>query len=106
MNTARLDLSDPGIKDALASVRSDTTDSTYCILGYEGKAKIVCKKLGEGSPFAAVDEMDDAEVLHHKSFAFLAAQRRHSQPTHFLNRASRLRRPTRRRVTRALYPLR
>ena len=62
--TARLDLSDPGIKEALASVRSDTLPATYCVLGYEGKAKIVCKKVGDGRCYDALDHMDDSEVSY------------------------------------------
>merc|ERR1719198_333642 len=64
MNTARLDLSDPSVKEALANVRSDTKPATFCVLGYEGKAKIVCKKLGEGSPYAAMDSMPDDQVSY------------------------------------------
>ena len=48
-------------------MRSDLTPETWLVFGYEGKAKIVCKEVGEGSPYAAIDSMDDAEV----SFALL-----------------------------------
>ena len=57
-----LDLSDPALAEAIANVRSDTTPSTFCIFGYEGKAKIVCKEVGEGPAYKAVDSMDEAEV--------------------------------------------
>ena len=62
MNTARLDLSDPSLKEALAKVRSDADPATYCVFGYEGKAKIICKKVGEGRCYDALDEMDDSEL--------------------------------------------
>ena len=63
-STARLDLSDPAIKEALVAVRADSNPATYCVLGYEGKAKIVCKQVGEDSPYKAIDFMDDAEVSY------------------------------------------
>ena len=40
-STARLDLSDSALKDAVLKVRSDASPETFCVLGYEGKAKIV-----------------------------------------------------------------
>ena len=61
------DLSDPALKDAIQNVRSDTHPATYCVLGYEGKAKIVCKDVGEGKCFSCIDDMDDGQV----SFALL-----------------------------------
>ena len=62
--TARFDVSDPAIKEGLAAVRSDVMPATYCVIGYEGKAKLICKKVGEGNPYAAMEEMDDAEVCY------------------------------------------
>ena len=64
MNTSRLDLSDPALKEAIANVRSDATPATWCVFTYEGKAKIVCKEVGEGAPYQATDNMDDAEVSY------------------------------------------
>ena len=67
MSTARLDVSDPSLKDAILKVRSDAAPETYCILGYEGKSKIVLKDIGSSSPYTCIDQMDDSEV----SFALL-----------------------------------
>ena len=64
MATARLDLSEAALKEGLAAVRSDTMPATYIVMGYEGKSKIVCKQLGKGSPYQAMDHMDDAEVSY------------------------------------------
>ena len=45
-----------------SAAAQDTTPATFCIFGYEGKAKIVCKEVGEGPAYKAVDSMDEAEV--------------------------------------------
>ena len=58
------DLSDPALGEALALVRSDVAPQTYCIFGYEGKTKIVCKARGGGSCYAAMDEMSESEVSY------------------------------------------
>ena len=76
MNTARLDLSDPALKEALARVRSDSDPATYCVFGYEGKAKIICKKVGEGKCYDALDEMDDAEARNAPTDPLIYAQDR------------------------------
>ena len=62
MNTARLDISDPALKEAVANVRSDSTDAKYCIFNYEGKAKIKVKEVGSGSMADMAEELDDGEV--------------------------------------------
>ena len=59
MNTARLDMSSPELVQAVADVRSDTTPTTFCIFGYEGKAKIVLQSKGT-STWAFLDELDEA----------------------------------------------
>jgi hypothetical protein len=59
-----LDLSDPELVAAVARVRSDVDPATYCVFGYEGKAKIICKNIGEGSCYAAMGEMNDSEVSY------------------------------------------
>ena len=64
MNTARLDLSDPALKEAIAKVRSDDHPATSCVFGYEGKAKIVCKSVGEGKCFDCLDDLEDSEVSY------------------------------------------
>ena len=64
MNTARLDISSPALKEAVASVRSDGTADKYCILGYEGKAKIVLKETGTGSMADMVEELSDSEISY------------------------------------------
>ena len=64
MNTARLDLSDPALKEAIANVRSDTVAANYCLFGYEGKAKIVLKDSGEAPIGDVIAKMDDAEVSY------------------------------------------
>ena len=64
MNTARLDISDPALNDAIVKVRSDASPETYCIFGYEGKSKIVLKSCAEGNAFDAIGELDDAEVSY------------------------------------------
>ena len=62
------DTSDPELLRAVASVRSDATPQTYCVLG-AGKKKLSVVAIGtDRSPFAAsVNEMDDGQV----SFALL-----------------------------------
>ena len=62
-----LDLSDPELQRAIACVRSDVDPSTYCVFGYEGKAKIVLKELSSDNVYTAIDKMDDDAV----SFALL-----------------------------------
>ena len=62
MNTSRLDLSDPTLKESLARVRSDVDPATWIVLGYEGKSKIICKEVGEGRCYDALDIMEDSEV--------------------------------------------
>jgi len=64
MNTARLDVSDPAIAEAITKVRGDGSPETYVVLGYEGKSKIVVKSCGAGNAYACIDEMDDAEVSY------------------------------------------
>ena len=61
---ATLDLSDPAIADAIATVRSDATPQTYCILSYKSKSTLGVETLGEGSAFAAIDEMEDDKVSY------------------------------------------
>ena len=85
MNTSRLDMSDPALLAAVKSVRSDDDPATYLVFGYEGKAKIVCKKVGDGSCYQALEEFDDSEV----SFALLRVtgtrdQERAKPPTRLL----------------------
>ena len=46
--TSRLDTSDPALKDIVAKVRSDDDPTSWCVLGYEGKAKIILKNSGSG----------------------------------------------------------
>jgi len=64
MNTARLDLSDPALADALTKVRSDASPETYCVFGYEGKSKIVLKEMGTGNCYECIKGMDDAEISY------------------------------------------
>jgi hypothetical protein len=64
MNTARLDLSDPALADALTKVRSDASPETYCVFGYEGKSKIVLKDMGTGNCYECIKGMDDAEISY------------------------------------------
>ena len=64
MNTARLDVSDPALADAVIKVRSDTSPETFCLFGYEGKSKIVLKECGTGSPYSAIDSMEDEVVSY------------------------------------------
>ena len=64
MNTARLDISDPKLKEAVAAVRSDATADKYCIFGYEGKSKIVLKETGSGSMADMVDSLNDGEISY------------------------------------------
>jgi len=63
-STARLDLSDSALKDAVLKVRSDASPETFCVLGYEGKAKIVLKDSGSGDPYACIDDMGDGDVSY------------------------------------------
>jgi hypothetical protein len=37
---------------------------TFCVFGYEGKAKIVLKDKGTGSPYACIDDMDESQVYY------------------------------------------
>jgi len=64
MNTARLDVSDPALAQAITAVRSDTTPETFCVFTYEGKSKIVLKGTGSGDCYKAVDEFDEAAVSY------------------------------------------
>ena len=64
MQTARLDVSDPAIKEAIRKVRSDADPETFLLLGYEGKAKIVLKACGTGNAYACVEDMDESEVSY------------------------------------------
>jgi hypothetical protein len=68
MNTARLDVSDPALQEAILKVRSDAEPETFCIFGYEGKAKITLKECSSGNVYDALeDDLEDEEV----SYAFL-----------------------------------
>ena len=62
--TARLDISDPKLKEAVASVRSDSTPDMYCIFTYEGKSKIVCKEIGQGSMADMAEALDEGEIAY------------------------------------------
>lgn len=62
--TARLDLSDPAIAEAITKVRSDANEETFCVLGYEGKSKIVLKACAAGSAYGAMDAMEDDTVSY------------------------------------------
>jgi len=67
--TARLDVSDPAIAEAIIKVRSDAHEETFCLLGYEGKSKIVLKSCGTGSAYSVVDEMAGARNLTRQAAA-------------------------------------
>ena len=60
--TSRLDTSDPALKEIVAKVRSDTDPASWCVLGYEGKAKIILKNSGSGSFMGAMEELEDGAV--------------------------------------------
>ena len=64
MNTARLDLTDPALQEALIKVRSDASPETACVFGYEGKSKIVVKSCSTGNAFDCVEDLDDAAVSY------------------------------------------
>ena len=55
-----LDLSDPELLRAIASVRSDNTAHNYCVLGYSAKNKLGVTAMGDGpTPWSFVDEMEE-----------------------------------------------
>ena len=54
-----LALSDPDLGAAIARVRSDVAPDTYCLFGYEGRSKIVCKAVGAASVDKVVEQMDE-----------------------------------------------
>ena len=64
MNTARLDVSDPALGEAVIKVRSDASPETFCLFGYEGKSKIVLKTCGTGSVYSALDALEDEAVSY------------------------------------------
>jgi len=64
MNTARLDISATELKDAVQQVRSDDNPSKYCILKYEGKAKIVLQEIGSDSISDMVSKFEDDQVQY------------------------------------------
>jgi len=64
MNTARLDLSDPELNEAIIKVRSDASPETFVTMGYEGKSKIVLKECGTGNAYAGIDDMEEEEVTY------------------------------------------
>lgn len=59
MNTARLDTSSPALVEAIADVRSDGTDTNWCIFTYEGKSTIVLKGKGSGGVNEMRENLED-----------------------------------------------
>uniref|UniRef100_A0A7S4BJE2 ADF-H domain-containing protein n=1 Tax=Chrysotila carterae TaxID=13221 RepID=A0A7S4BJE2_CHRCT len=58
------DVSAPELKEAIADVRSDATDTAWCLFGYEGKSKIVFERKGSGGVDEMVAALDDAKVSY------------------------------------------
>mmetsp|Transcript_10300 Transcript_10300/g.23851 ORF Transcript_10300/g.23851 Transcript_10300/m.23851 type:complete len:221 (-) Transcript_10300:60-722(-) len=63
-STARLDVSATNLKDAIADVRSDSSETTWCVFTYQGKTTIVLKSKGTGGMDAMKAGLDDAEVSY------------------------------------------
>ena len=62
-----MDTSDPALRAAVADVRDDHTETTWVILGYQGKDKLVVKDTGTGGVEDLAEELDEGSV----SFALL-----------------------------------
>lgn len=61
---AAVDISDPRLKQAVESVRSDASPEKFSIFTYEGKSKIVLKHVGQGSIADMVQQLSDAEISY------------------------------------------
>mmetsp|Transcript_143517 Transcript_143517/g.458959 ORF Transcript_143517/g.458959 Transcript_143517/m.458959 type:complete len:146 (+) Transcript_143517:136-573(+) len=61
--TSGLDVSDPEIADAWAKVRSDGSEETWLLLGYEGKTKLKVHSTGGGGAVELLEAIDDSQVL-------------------------------------------
>ena len=58
------DTSDPSLLEAVTAVRSDAMPETFVVLSYTSKTKLGVVATGDGSAFAAMEEMGEDKVSY------------------------------------------